>query len=86
MLLGTGDTFFGGPVTSIALSGAGALDPNGSGNLAFLYFHGDFAGVAIAKPVPEPPAVAVALFCLLFLCARRDFVVQNSSLRLSEFA
>jgi hypothetical protein len=67
----SGDLLFGQPLTSLGLNKI-ALDPNGSGQIAFSYVLANgVSGVAMATPVPEPRALALASAMLGVVVRRR---------------
>jgi hypothetical protein len=73
----TGDPLFGSSIEcfSIATGGSSpdfAFDPDGSGNIAFLYSLSDGRfGVAIARPVPEPSILTLFAQVILAVALRR---------------
>ena len=69
----TGDPLFGSTVMGVG-SGKNGLDPDGSGRIVIAYGLADGrSGIALATPVPEPRSIAIAinLFCMVFLIRQR---------------
>jgi hypothetical protein len=66
-----GDAMFGSTVTSFWTTRVG-LDPDGSGRVVFGYnLANNLTGVAMATPVPEPPALTLAAAMLALVVRRR---------------